>query len=651
METLPEAKTNCGTLTGTLDESVSLSVSSKKQIADPVVYKLVRVEGDGRLVPATDDEVMAVEDFLDDDKSQPPSVEDARINKGYISNGISLKKPIMEGSKGCENVEADAEKLNARLEYIEEMLQRVKQEERLRLSCGYSDHLSKFISMEEMMLDKHEQEPYRDGNLKVENPVQDSVPNARLKDTDSVELRINEMLAMSTDEPLTTSVHLNNCTSYNPDISTTEREICLDNLSIRELQETFKTTFGRTTSVKDKLWLKRRIAMGLTNSYDVPTTNFILKGKTLISKNAGEELDGSPNAVGNMSEGCTDMPVRPSNQMQDCQVLSTKGLRRPKTETEESKNEELNEVETAAKRIRKPTKRYIEELSEVETRECSGRSVSLGKSCRHNLDPQRFQIGHLHGTFSSRKMFVTRNDSLGGSGVQVPYVSRVRRGRPRQSFMALMKYQPSGIAAEVVEEALGIQISRQDGETESLQSGTLSKQVQQSSDDKLGKQMCIDINGHQETVKMENVDSSGDDTSDENVVTVPTANGGTRRKHHRAWSLSEVVKLVEGVSRYGAGRWSEIKRLAFASYSYRTSVDLKDKWRNLLRASFSQVHSNKGVKNSRKHSSIPIPAPILIRVRELAEMHGQASYFPSSTKLVGKRSTSNNVHEIRSDFL
>ena len=75
------------------------------------------------------------------------------------------------------------------------------------------------------------------------------------------------------------------------------------------------------------------------------------------------------------------------------------------------------------------------------------------------------------------------------------------------------------------------------------------------------------------------VDPSGD-TSDYNVVSVATVKGGTRRKHHRAWTLSEVVKLVEGVSKYGAGRWSEIKRLAFASYSYRTSIDLKvSEWR------------------------------------------------------------------------
>ncbi|KAG9457695.1 hypothetical protein H6P81_002203 [Aristolochia fimbriata] len=641
MGTLPEAKTSCEIpITKTLDETVRLCVSSNQQVAHPVVYKLVRVEGDGRLVPATDDEVMAVEDFLDDERSQPASLEEARISRGFLSDEISLKKPVGETTEGRENIEADAEKLNARLEFIEEMLQRVKQEERLRLSCGYPDRLSKFISMDEMILDKHDQEPYTNGNLKEENPVQDSAVNARLINTDCVESKINEMLAMSTDDPITSSALLNDCTGYNPDISTTEGEICLDSLSIRELQETFKSTFGRTTSVKDKLWLKRRIAMGLTNSYDVPTTNFVIKGKTLISKKV--ERDGFHDAVGDTNEHYTDMSVR----LQHCQVSSSKGLRKPRIEVEDSRNCEYHEVQTAGKRIRKPTKRYIEELSEVETRECSGRLGSSGKSCRHSHDPQRFQIGHLQGDFSSRKMIVTRNDSLGGSGVQVPYVSRVRRGRPRQNFMALMKYQPSGIAAEAVEEDFGMQISRQQGDIESFQTETLSQQIQQASGDKLEKQMVIDTSEQLKTVDMENADSSADDTSDENVATVPTANGGTRRKHHRAWTLSEVVKLVEGVSRYGAGRWSEIKRLAFASYSYRTSVDLKDKWRNLLRASFSQVHANKGVKTPRKHAAIPIPAPILIRVRELAEMHGQTNYYPSSSKLVGKR-PSKNVHEIR----
>lgn len=78
----------------------------------------------------------------------------------------------------------------------------------------------------------------------------------------------------------------------------------------------------------------------------------------------------------------------------------------------------------------------------------------------------------------------------------------------------------------------------------------------------------------EDDLEPEKLDSS-QDNSDENKTTVPTSKGGTRRKHHRAWTLCEVTKLVEGVSKYGAGRWSEIKRLSFASCTHRTSVDLK----------------------------------------------------------------------------
>lgn len=77
------------------------------------------------------------------------------------------------------------------------------------------------------------------------------------------------------------------------------------------------------------------------------------------------------------------------------------------------------------------------------------------------------------------------------------------------------------------------------------------------------------------------LDANGDTTYG-NANTQPAPKGSARRKHHRAWTLCEVRKLVDGVAKYGAGRWSEIRRLAFASYSYRTSVDLK---------ASSQLHS------------------------------------------------------------
>ncbi|XP_024526370.1 telomere repeat-binding protein 6 isoform X2 [Selaginella moellendorffii] len=124
------------------------------------------------------------------------------------------------------------------------------------------------------------------------------------------------------------------------------------------------------------------------------------------------------------------------------------------------------------------------------------------------------------------------------------------------------------------------------------------------------------------------------DFSGEHVETVPTPNGGTRRKHHRPWTLREVMILVEGVARCGGGKWADIKKLEFSSVSYRTAVDLKDKWRNLLRA--SRVHftskQQQAEHNKKKHFAVSIPQPILARVRELAALQNQRTSMPVLTR-------------------
>ncbi|KAM0938940.1 putative transcription factor MYB-HB-like family [Dioscorea sansibarensis] len=94
----------------------------------------------------------------------------------------------------------------------------------------------------------------------------------------------------------------------------------------------------------------------------------------------------------------------------------------------------------------------------------------------------------------------------------------------------------------------------------------------------------------------------------------------SRRKNHRQWTLSEITKLIEGVSKCGVGKWTDIKRLSFANSTYRTSVDLKDKWRNLLRASGVRMRGNKQVK-PQKNMTVPIPQSLLRRVKELANIH------------------------------
>ncbi|CAL5421719.1 unnamed protein product [Camellia sinensis] len=103
-------------------------------------------------------------------------------------------------------------------------------------------------------------------------------------------------------------------TSSKPDFSKLKGEICLDNLSVRELHETFKATFGRETSVKDKQWLRRRIAMGLANSCDVPTTTFVIKDNKVVKKGKEESfksVDHTPAKVLSVgvNENCGGSPI------------------------------------------------------------------------------------------------------------------------------------------------------------------------------------------------------------------------------------------------------------------------------------------------------------------------------------------------------
>ena len=57
-----------------------------------------QVEGDGRLVPATDDEVMEVEDFLLDDMTEIQVVTDTVNTAECISNDVSSSGMFPLGS-------------------------------------------------------------------------------------------------------------------------------------------------------------------------------------------------------------------------------------------------------------------------------------------------------------------------------------------------------------------------------------------------------------------------------------------------------------------------------------------------------------------------------------------------------------------------
>ncbi|KAJ4754235.1 MYB-related protein [Rhynchospora pubera] len=555
----------------------------KSRASDPLVYQLVRVEGDGTLVPATEDEVMQFGHLLDDGKVEDlPSVEDiSKVETFLPASVLCTDKSNLKGLSQSENIMKDEQKLHTNLEDA------------------------------------------NNPNKPDKNPPSQDI-SAETTQNSTV---VNTAQASETEKTDATSTPAIDNPSPIPDMSTvgskpnfsllTKDEICLDGLSIRELQEVFLATFGRRTNVKDKSWLKRRIAMGLTKSCKVPTSNFVIKDKQIVPKEGGVQYEE------NLQESCeTESPQEfTRKRVRNANWNFENTLRDGKSRVEFLSPEEDS---STSKRMRKPTKRYIEELSSLDNREESMRLTSL--FVRNNHDrPVRSRVRPNREIGSLGAAFRTRNDSLGGFQVQVPFASRARRCRPRKNLVAFMPHADSLL----VEDENIMQEVETEKLTRTMRASThKNRQLKDiaNKQEKENQEETVAESDEVPEILPDEAQSEGENANDSNHDECESLPKGShmRRKHHRAWTLCEVLKLVEGVARYGAGRWSEIRRLSFASYSYRTSVDLKDKWRNLLKASMAQPSVEKEGKHTRKPASLPIPTSILSRVRELAELHAQA---------------------------
>ncbi|CAL1399652.1 unnamed protein product [Linum trigynum] len=562
---------------GEVEKMCSPSAPSQ-QIPNPIVYKLVRVEGDGRLVPATDDEVMDVAELFLDDNIDTDFI-DTEQSLGCISGDEIHQLESLGGFLQADKLDVVPEIMNAQL-----------QEPFSELAPDFCE------------------------SLMTECGSAGDCPDALVKLSED-----------GPSSPVASSI---------PDFSKIKGEICLDNLSIRELHDTFKATFGRETSVKDKQWLKRRIAMGLTNSCDVVSaSSFTIRDNKLVDNNVSCQNVGAVIRSDQPHEASSgedrQLQIIQSSEHIDQPVFCDKRWRDSGT-SENPRETYDNTEERAAKRVRKPTKRYIEELSETESKEAIGRVLAVSPSSRPGQPSPNSHARLARNESLGSRTVVIRSDSLGGCEIQIPCVCRVRRSRPRKNFSTLLRFNGLDVITTVVKKTFKVDDAPPDDENANIvtKAESTPEQSQPLLVDVPYKENQLTVVGTAVGVEPKHGDSSGD--SDDNIATVPTPKGGFRRKHHRAWTLSEVIKLVEGVSKFGAGRWSEIKRLSFASYSYRTSVDLKDKWRNLLKASFAPP--DKGVGPRKNAATTPIPPTILLRVRELAEM--QSLVRPGS-KVVG----------------
>ncbi|KAK7301448.1 hypothetical protein RJT34_12312 [Clitoria ternatea] len=128
--------------------------------------------------------------------------------------------------------------------------------------------------------------------------------------------------------------------------------------------------------------------------------------------------------------------------------------------------------------------------------------------------------------------------------------------------------------------------------------------------------------------------------SEDECLTSKRSRRKSQRKHQRMWTLSEVMNLVEGISEYGVGRWTDIKRFLFSSSSHRTPIDLRDKWRNLLRASSVEKFNKKEVEQNDELALRPLPFNVVHRVRELAKIHPYPRQRGSKKSQVGQAGSS-----------
>lgn len=684
----------------------SPAVASKPIVDDRLVYKLVKVGDDGSVLPATEDEVFQSlvsgsgnvlssfnpggrdrgedeeEDGEDDEDDEETEYDTDEDEPDERARNIPL-----------QDLAAQRQKLRARLQVLDSMLLQVDAEEQQRLAAeidgagndlGHEGNISPYLSAGDGSGDKRHRRPNpkyfgfeagEDG-ASGQPALSSSSGEPTLTPTNetAVSPRVTSGWRSNRSSMQSASTHRARSTvtqklfartgtkvvspgSSVSGISRAHEEVSLDNLSIRELHEAFRATYGRDTSVKDKHWLKRQISAGWMKQRDAAFKSQLpVPGKLktrLDQDNHAEQplpslglisLRGIDNDAANeaLSEGAGNGAERVKHSAWNGleSQRSRHGMATPAIVSIGGKLDGYNTGSLSSsdaghgriaiygevvntgepiggKRLRKPNRKYIEDEAEAasgdvpnnDNRSLYGEFGVNGMDSFANYswrtvetDGPADMMGR-HGTLRGSTLRNTSNKSMSASQ------------RPKL-IGGIAKRKVEGRAAKLVKMAHSARAARQDTERAVRKDG-LSELNEEAS-------ALLPVVPFDPSAVLQPLPLDSRPENDLPIATVPTANGGTRRKHHRPWTLREVMTLVEGVARCGGGKWADIKKLAFSNVGYRTAVDLKDKWRNLLRASRAQLHPAKQGER-KKQFTAAIPAPILARVRELAALQNQIS--------------------------
>ncbi|XP_058004203.1 uncharacterized protein LOC110661892 isoform X3 [Hevea brasiliensis] len=365
--------------------------------------------------------------------------------------------------------------------------------------------------------------------------------------------------------------------------------LLLDKMTAQDLCQVFSRIFGCETSVKDKQWLKHRIAVGLQNRGElVDSLNLLESGET--SKADEEKAVVLLNAA--LSGSASDLTDTLENQLisrekhvKRMRLASCNSLKSVSSPVREVGFCSVNKSNTAdalvtQKQTHWPTGICTKGLQEQNSRYHHRKCRASYKNARDEFLNVKIQKQHCQKGIGTAQLSC-QEESLKGSCVQVPLDLPVQIG-------------------------------------ESTKDNHLVNDFDNCKDNEVS---VSDEDFDRET-------SSADSQISEDDSVTRRKRARKRKQHHRRWTPSEVMKLIEGVSKCGVGKWTHIKKLLFSSSSHRTSVNLKDKWRNLLKASNNEMQKKRKVEQGETQLSHQLSESIWCQVRELAVIYS----YPRESK-------------------
>ncbi|BFG34472.1 hypothetical protein CerSpe_207460 [Prunus speciosa] len=362
--------------------------------------------------------------------------------------------------------------------------------------------------------------------------------------------------------------------------------LLLDHMSVQEQQLAFRNMF-RHEPVIDKQWPKHSTSPGLQNFFELESGSNLAECGLMSKKNEGKTVLSSSIEFFGRNSGTIKGSLSDESMSRDLQV---KRKKLADHESLKTSNSRVSEIELSSsderdkagafamqKRSRRPPRRYIEELAESKSKFYSRK---CGVACK------RSKNSFLH----------VRSD-------------KNNRQKETQEETLLCQDKSYDVGCIQVPFGLPVEAGQLEEHNSSLNSEDCKDHRLLRSSEKL-------------EIEYSPAKSQEEISEDECVLRRSTQKGSKQIKHYTSWTSSEVMKLIEGVSQCGVGRWSEMKRSLFSSCSHRTAVDIKDKWRNLLKASCTQLQKERKIKRDiSKQASDHVPESVLQRVRELAVIY------------------------------